>query len=224
MLELLTADQNLPFSVSLAVMLGMALLEGISTLLGAGVSHLLDALLPDLDLDPQLSGMEGQGTSSLSRLLGWLRIGQVPALILLVIFLTAFGLTGLAIQSLARASIGSFLPAGLASLPALALAIPAVRLFGGALAAILPKDETDAVTEASLVGRIAVITLGTARSGYPAEARTTDTHGTTHYLMVEPDIPGDEFPAGTAVLLVSRSGSLFKAIFNPNPALVDRDT
>jgi len=224
MLQLLSADQNLPFSVSLAIMFGIALMEGVSTLLGAGLSHLIDALIPDLHVDPQLADMDGHGGSSLSRLLGWLRIGQVPALILLVVFLTAFGLAGLALQSLARASLGSFLPAGLASLPALMVAVPAVRLFGGALASVLPKDETDAVTEASLVGRIAIVTLGTAHAGYPAEARTSDTHGTTHYLMVEPDSPSDEFPAGTAVLLVSRSGALFKAIPNPNPALMDRDT
>jgi hypothetical protein len=222
--ELLTADQNLPFSVSLAIMFGMALLEGVSTLLGAGLSHLIDAIIPDLHLDPEPGDLDGHGTSSLSRLLGWLRIGEVPALILLVIFLTAFGLVGLALQSLARASLGSFLPAGLASIPALVISVPAVRLFGGALAAVLPKDETDAVTEASLVGRVAIITLGTARAGYPAEARTTDTHGTTHYLMVEPDTPSDEFPAGTAVLLVSKTGALFKAIPNPNPALMDRKT
>jgi Inner membrane protein YqiJ, N-terminal/Inner membrane protein YqiJ, OB-fold len=221
MLSLLTAQQNLPFSVSLAIMLGIALLEGFSTLLGAGLSHLLETLVPHLDLDLDAGHLDSG--HSLSRLLGWLRIGQVPALILLVVFLTSFGLIGLAIQTLARHSLGSFLPAGLASLLALVLAIPAVRVLGGALGAILPKDETDAVSEASLVGRIATVTLGVARPGYPAEARTTDTRGTTHYLMVEPDAAGQEFPAGTAVLLVSKQGAVFKAIPNPSPALVDRD-
>ena len=217
----------MPFTVALAVMFGIALLEGVTTLFGAALSSLLDSLLPqapgiEVGLETEFDGVQLQSSSALSRLLGWLRFGQVPVLMLLVIFLTAFGLIGLSIQAFTHNTLGFLWPGSLASIPALLLALPAVRLLGGVLARILPRDETYAVPVDSLVGRVATITIGTARLGRPAEARVRDQHGTTHYLMVEPDTEDSTFPAGQQVLLVRRAGSLFKAIDNPNPSLVDR--
>ncbi len=225
MFEFLTASANMPFTVALAVMLGIALLEGIATLFGAGISAVLDSLLPDLDLDfnADLAGPDVQSPPALSRLLGWLRVGQVPVIMLLVIFLTSFGLIGLALQSFVNNLTGTLLPGGIALVPALLLAVPLVRVFGGLLGRILSKDETDAVSEDSLVGQIATVTLGTATKGSPAEAKVKDTRGTTHYIMVEPDVDGEALSAGFAVLLVRRTGAVFTAIGNPNPALVDSE-
>lgn len=230
MFAFLTADQNLPFSIALMVMLGIAVLEGITALFGAALSNLIDALLPempdaditlDTDLGSGVDGVEVQSPNALSRVLGWLRIGQVPVLMLLVIFLTAFGLIGLGLQSFTQNTLGFLWPASLAAIAALIPSLPLMRLLGGLLAHILPKDETDAVSVDTLVGRVATITIGTARQGRPAEARVRDTHGTTHYLMVEPDDPGQAFDAGAQVLLVKHTGSVFKAIANPKPSLVD---
>jgi len=225
MLEFITADGNTPFAVALGVLFGIALLEGITTLLGMGLSSLLDSLLPDLDLNPDIdtTAPDYPSGNGLTRLLGWLRIGQVPALILLVILLTGFGLIGLTIQSFAQSLSGRLLPGAVASIPALLLALPLVRLLGGVLARLLPKDETDAVSLDVLVGRVGVITLGKACRGSPAEARVTDIRGTTQYVMVEPDSEDGEFPAGTRVLLVRRVGAVFKAIVNPSPSLVDKE-
>ncbi len=223
MFEFLTADENMPFTVSLTVMFGMAILEGVTALFGAALSSLLDSLLPSLDLDVDadidLDGPEVQTPNALSRLLGWLRVGQVPLLMLLVIFLTGFGLIGLGLQSVWHNATGTLLPGAMASAPALLLALPVVRMLGGALGRIMPKDETDAVSEESLLGRIATITLGTARQGTAAEAKVRDVHGRTHYVMVEPDAGESPLPAGTEVLLVQRRGAVFVAIRNPNPAL-----
>ena len=229
MLQFITASQNMPFTVSLAVMLGIAVLEGVMTLMGAGLSGFLDSLLPeiDADVDVDLGSDSSMGASEvpavtpLSKLLGWLRVGKVPVLILLVIFLTGFGLLGLTIQSFVHNTAGFFLPGLVASGIAFFLALPVVRVFGGAISAIMPKDETDAVAEKSLIGRIAVITIGTARKGSPAEAKVKDQHGLTHYVMVEPDLEDDTFASGTAVLLIKQEGSVFKAIENTNPALID---
>jgi hypothetical protein len=224
MLEFLTADGNQPFTVALAVMLIIAVIEGVTSLLGAGLSELIDALLPDMDLDVDvdLDAAEGVASgNSLSRLLGWLRIGQVPVLILLVVFLTAFGLIGLGIQSFSQGALGFLFPGWIASIPALFLSLPVVRVLGGGLAKIMPKDETDAVSEASFVGRVAVITLGNARRGYPAEARLKDEHGQLHYVMVEPDSDAEELEQGTTVLLVKQESSVFRAIRNTSDALID---
>lgn len=221
MFEFLTADQNMPFTVALAVMFGIAILEGLMTILGAGLSSIIESLMPDIDMDVDLSGPEVQSPSPLSRLLGWLRIGQVPVLMLLVIFLTSFGLIGIAIQSFANQTFGALLPAWLASVPAVLLSLPVVRVMGGILSAVMPKDETEAVSADTFVGRVATITLGTSKAGHPAEARMSDVHGTSHYIMVEPDNEAESFNKGDEVLLVRQSGSVFKVIENNNPSLVD---
>ena len=229
MMEFLTASQNMPFTVALAVMLGIALLEGVASLLGAGISGFLDTLLPETDADvdvdmgadSNLGASEVPAATPLSKLLGWLRVGKVPILVLLVIFLTGFGLIGLTIQSVLNNTMGFMLPGIVASGIAVVLALPVVRVFGGAIAWIIPKDETDAVSEKSLIGRIAVITLGTAKKGSAAEAKVKDQHGTTHYIMVEPDLADVSFSSGEAVLVIKQEGSVFKVIENTNPSLVD---
>lgn len=221
MFDFLTASQNMPFTVALAVMLGMALLEGVASLLGAGISSFIDSLLPDFDINLELDTGDVPTVTPLSRLLGWLRFGQVPALILLVIFLTSFGLIGLGIQSFVNNLTGALLPGLMASAGALFLALPVVRTFGGAIARIIPKDETDAVEEKSLLGRVAVITLGSAKKGSSAEAKVKDKHGLTHYVMVEPDQDDAVYTSGTAVLLVKQDGSVFRVIENTNSSLVD---
>ena len=229
MIQFILADQNLPFAVALTLMLLIALLEGVMTILGMGLSSLLDSLMPemdidmdvdiDADLDADIDGADFQASSPLTRVLSWLRIGQVPVLVLLVIFLTAFGLLGLGIQSAATRISGYFLPVLPAMAGALALALPLVRLLGGLLARIMPKDETEAVAEKSFIGLVAVITTGKARSGSPAQGRLNDRYGQSHYVMIEPDEAQDEFPQGTQVLLVSRQGATFRAIRNTSAAL-----
>lgn len=223
MFEFLLATENLPFTIALAVMFGIACLEGVTALLGFALSGVLDALLPDFDFEVDLYS-ELESPSPFSRMLGWLRVGKVPILMLLIVFLTGFGLIGIALQLFIDSCFGFLLPNWLMSIPAVLLALPVVRIFGGVLNYIMPNDETDAVSVDSLVGRVATITLGTAAWESPAEARVQDIHGMTHYVMVEPDVEGENFIAPSAVLLVRNAGAVFKVIANPNAALVDSET
>lgn len=226
MIELVTANQNMPFAVALAVMLGIAILEGVASLLGTGISSFLDSLLPDTDFDIDVhadinvEGAEIPSIAPFTHFLGWLRIGQVPILVLLVLFLTSFGLIGLVMQSIIESTLGFLLPGIIASVIAFILSLPAVHILGGGLKVIMPKDETDAVAEESLTGRVAVITLGTAKKGKAAEAKVKDQHGLTHYVMVEPDEEDATFTAHQAVLLVKKEGPVFKAIENRHSSLV----
>ena len=85
---------------------------------------------------------------------------------------------------------------------------------------IMPKDETTAVSQESLIGRIGTVVLGEARAGSAAQVRVKDVYGQQHYVMAEPD--SDEvLKQGDAVLLVSLEGNTFKAILNPSGSLVD---
>ncbi|MEX2673689.1 MAG: YqiJ family protein [Phycisphaeraceae bacterium] len=223
----LTAE-NIPFMISLGAMVMLGLLEGVTAVLGLGVSSFLDSLLPEVDVDVDV-GLEpgdfdlGDVSSHgpITKLLGWLRIGRVPVLILLVVYLFAFGFIGLFFQAAMVATFQAPLPAWLAVWPVFVAAIYFVHVTGGVLAKVIPKDETEAVSESKFVGRVACITLGTARMGNPAQARLKDSFGLSHYVMVEPDDAETSFEQGTNVLLIGREGAVFRAIDNPNEALVD---
>lgn len=227
MFEFIFAGENLPFAVSIILMLLMALFEVVGLLLGAGLSQVMDSLVPDLDLDLDMDldvdAPDFQAPSIFHALLGWLRVGQIPAFALLVAFLTIYGLTGYGVQMVFSQLFGTLLPAVIAGLVVFFLSLPLVRICGGALAKVIPKDETYAVSEDSFIGRAAVITLGKAIKGKPASARLQDHYGTTHYVMVEPDQENEEFTQGDQVLLISRSGSLFKAIRNTKEVLLDEN-
>ena len=216
MLDLLSSGANAPFTVALIVMFAIAIAELVALLLGFGLSEAVDALLPDIDIDV---GVNADAGSAFTRLLGWLHIGKVPLLMILIVFLTAFGLIGLVLQSFAKGVTGYYMSAWFAVVPTMILAMPVVRVGAGALAFILPSDETDAVSADTFIGRTATITLGEARSGSPAEAKLTDEHGYTHYIMVEPDREDVFFRQGTTVLVTENLGAVFKGIVSDSPGL-----
>jgi hypothetical protein len=222
-MALLLESQNLPFTVALAIMIIIAVMEGTSLVLGVGLTHVLDKMIPSIDFNgpetPELTN-----TSGMTKFLGWLRIGKVPILVTFILFLTAFGILGLILQSLVHGMTGSLLPGLVASVPVFLITLPILRVSHGVVAKVIPKDETYAVSEATFIGRVAVITGGTATDSRGAEARLKDEFGKEHYVMVKPDNEGETFPPGTSVLLVARNGIFFRAIHNPNPNLIDTST
>ena len=218
MVQFLLAPENFPFAVALAVMIAIAAIEVIGLMLGGSASDALQSLTGG-NADGLTTTLPDESPGTLATLLSWLRFKQVPMLVLLVIFLSAFGLLGLTVQSVAQAVLGQPLPAWLASVPAFMLSLPAVRGLGGFAARWMPREETDAVSSDSLVGLVATIVLGTARQGHAAEAKLRDSKGQTHFIMVEPDMQGVSFAQGTQVILVRKSGSRFLVIENSHEQL-----
>lgn len=208
-MNLFTAAETAPFGVGLALIVGIALLEGLGMLLTLSPSNMLDHWVPEID-----------GDTGLDRLLGWLHLGRVPSLVLMLLFLAGFTLFGYALQMVARGLFGSFLPGWIAALLAVPAGMVTVRGLGALIAHIIPRDETSAVSEQSLVGRVAVISGGTARRGLAAQARVRDAHGRTHYVMVEPDLDDQTFGEGTPVLVVRKAGPFYRCIANPHPDLI----
>lgn len=223
MFELILAPQNSPFTIALAIMLFITIMELITASMGFGLGDMLDSMLPEIDMGADLElDLDGaDGGDSLVKILSWFRIGEVPILMLFIVFLTGFGLSGLALQYMLSISIGILLPASLASLVAIFCALPVVRFCGGILGKYMPQDETYAVSEDTYIGQIATITMGESRPGKPAQARLTDIHGQTHYIMIEPDLPDKHFPQGGSVLIVRRDGAIYRAIQNTSSALTD---
>ena len=189
MLEIIAAPANLPFSVALLLMLMIGAVEALG--LGASAAHL------DIDSD-----LDGGGD-----LLGWLGVGRVPLLMLLVLFLAFFGLVGLAIQQFAGP-----LTLWIAAPAAAAAALPLTGLGARGLGRIMPGDETTAISLDSLIGRRGTITIGTARRGSPAQARVRDMYGQVHYVMVEPYDDNQAIGEGEGVRLDRRDGNIFIAL------------
>ena len=209
---------NLPFAVALTIVFILGAIEGVDMLIGAGIFGFLDGLLPDIDIDTDLDldGPDISATSPVSQFLSWLRLGNVPVIFSLIIFLISFGLVGIGMQNIIFSIIGTRLPSTVAVMPALLLSLPLLRVGNNVLAFILPHDETSAISIDEFVGRTATITIGTARFGYPAQARLKDQHGQTHYLLVAPDNREDVFITGDELLIVRHEDNTFYGIPAPS--------
>lgn len=220
MLDLISAPQNFIFGVAIMLMLLLFILELIAFMIGGG-NDWVDGFLPDSLTETHAEiGIDKVDTGIAIRFLSWLYVGKVPLLMLLVLFLAIFGLTGFLVQSLVFSVIGAYLPTLVAALVVWFLSLPVLRLSAKGLYKILPKDETSAIEISKLVGRVGVIVLGNATSDKSAQVKVKDGYGQTHYVMAFSDT-NDVLQQGETVLLVSQMGVNFKAIKNVNGALVD---
>ena len=203
----LFSPDNVPFIAALVLMLLIGVVEALG--LGGGL-----AMVDGID------GLDGDVNVETPSLLSWINVGRLPLLMLVVVFLFGFGMTGLIGQRLVAAILGQPGPWFLAAPLAFAVALPVTRVFGRGVARIMPRDETTAVSRDSLVGRVAVIVTGEAAQASAAQARVRDEHGQVHYVMVEPDNPADVFKQGS-VLLVRHAGAKYFAIHNTSVSLRD---
>ena len=209
---MLFAAETWPFTVATFLMLLIAIVEGIAMVVGANLSEALQSVLPD-----PWDDIHGP----FDKLLGWLHVGRVPLLVLLVLFLAGFAIAGFAINMVAHRFFGIWVPALISAPAAVFAALPMVRILGAGLARLIPHDQTYAVSFESLIGRVATVVSGTARPGYPAQARVPNEHGQNLYVMVEPDAEGMTFQSGARILLTKQiSGSRFAGVVNPWPDLI----
>ncbi len=207
MTNLFTAPENLLFVVALGFVVLLAMVEMLALVIGHSASHWLDGLLPDgIDLHG-----DADAGSLFDKLLGWMHFGKVPSLIIAILFLLGFGMIGIGIQAVARSLVGDFLPGWIAAGTALPLSLPFVRSTAGFIGRLLPRDETQVIKRQHILGRIATIVIGEARTGSPAQAKLRDEFRTTQYFMVEPNQPGDVFRQGEQVVVVALAGTVFRA-------------
>lgn len=197
MVESFLLPENMPFSVAIALML----LLGIVQVFGLG-----DAIDGDAGIDTPGSLTIDAGLLSL------MGLRRLPFLMWAMLLLTSFGLIGLAGQQAFAWLTGHTLSAWLAGPIAALAAVPVTGALARPLAAIMPRDETTAIDLVALIGREAEIVIGRAAKGSPARARVVDHFGQTHYVMVEPDNNGQTFGEGERILLVRQEGENFRAI------------
>lgn len=199
-----------PFTLAFMIFGLLAAIEIAGLVFGVTVSDLIDGALPDI---------EAGGGDGFMSALSWLHVGKAPLMIVLATLLAAFAVIGVTLQGVIAGLFGAPLPGFAAGALAFVAALPATRVICGGLAKVLPREETDAVSAESFVGRIAEIIRGEARAGAPAEAKLPDARGQTHYILVEPDAAGEVFRQGTEVLIIERRGAIYRAARNETPSL-----
>lgn len=227
MFNMFLTAEYLPFTIALCLLFGLMLMELVFALLGGTLLAMgadvdgpdIDIDAPDLaDLDIDFDGLDVEaadvelpsfeevdspdGASGASGPAAWLGFGKMPALIWLGSMFMAFGAAGVALQSLITGILGSPLAAGIVAVPAGAFAIWFTRGFGAMFARLLPKSETESVSERHLGRRTGVVTQGTAARGRPAEVRVTDRFGNIHHLRAEPLNEKTTIAQGTEVLVL----------------------
>lgn len=186
------------------------ILEVASFMIG-GITGWADTLLPE--------GIDTSDTGIVIGFLNWLYVGRVPLLMLLIIFLTVFGVFGLTLQYIIYIVTNQLLPSLIAVPIVLMGLLPVIRWLAKWLYKILPQDETTAIHSDELVGRVGTIVIGTATTQQAAQAKVKDLHGQTHCVMVIAD--DEPLTQGQSVLLIAKESAQFRAISNPNALLTD---
>ena len=216
LLDALTWNESLPFTIALTVMVTITVLEGAATLIGLSMSMALTEMLDFDAVDADLSGEVGGG-GMLSSTLSWLRIGRVPVLISFIVALTLFGLAGVIGQAIMAKLTGHPVNAWIAALVTLFAILPALRAINGWVARLMPDDETEVVSRASFVGHTGEVTLGPVTHSQIGQCRIRDRNGQTQHLMIEPDIKSDTFQIGEKILLVRETGARWRVIAAGRP-------
>lgn len=202
-MHLFLAPECAPFAIAAMILIGLTVIEILSLLLGFSLSELIGK--------PHFEGHDGV----LAGLLSWINIGGVPLLILIMLVLGIFAVTGFAIQAVAD-MVWAPLPAIVAAAPALLVTIPLVRRSTRAIARIVPRDETYAVDTADLVGRTGIVSIGPLDQGLPGRVSVKDVHGNWHQLRACAAKGEGPLAIGAKVLLVDRKADIFIAVSAPS--------
>lgn len=207
MIEFLLLTENSTYLTALMIVLGLGVIEGVGLLIGLSAMSVLDDLFNfDVDTDATVN-MEGGATA----LLGWLCLDKLPVLVWLVLVLTSFGLSGLTLNFVSGLTLGGFIPSLIGIPVAITSAALITSRFGRVLAKVMPKNESSAITQDSFTGRLAMITVGTAKVGQPAEAVFKDNYEQKHYVMVEPLREEESFNQGEQVVLMDKGETFWTA-------------
>ncbi|NTE58981.1 YqiJ family protein [Agrobacterium tumefaciens] len=196
-----------PFWIALLTVAGLGIVELVSVLLGVSASGLLDDSFSYHAPGDTEAGLLGSWMS-------WLNAGGVPLLVLTVILLSVFAVTGFFIQGVASTVLLGPLPLPLAVTGAVAAAIPATRSLSLAVAKVIPRDETNALEQADFLGLTGVVTIGPLDQGKPGTVRVKDRHDNIHFLRAQA-ASGHTIDTGAQVLIVDGADGLFQAIPAP---------
>ncbi|AYG60077.1 OB-fold-containig protein [Rhizobium jaguaris] len=209
-MHLFFAPECGPFAIAAMILVGLTAIEILSMLLGFSLSELIGK--------PHFESHDG----FVAGLLSWINVGGVPLLILIMLVLGTFAVTGFAIQAVADIAWAP-LPAIVAVPPAALLAIPLVRGSTRTVARLVPRDETYAVDAGDFVGCTAEVTIGPLDQGLPGRVCVKDAHGNWHQLRAGAAKGEGPLAVGSKVLLVDRKADIFIAVPAPSDLIGSDD-
>jgi hypothetical protein len=200
---LLTSDVR-PFAIAAAIMIVLGGIELLTMLVGFSISEAVGhGISVDADSHDGIGG-----------LFLWFNAGRLPLLILLILALGVFSIEGFLLQGIAH-MLGGTLPVSIAAIAAVAGSIPAVRIASRAVARVIPRDETYAVSEADFVGKVGEVSVGPLDQGLPGRVRLKDVFGNWHTVSARAAASSSPLAVGSSVLLVDRDNKSFIAISAP---------
>ena len=204
MTDILLAPDVRPFAVAAAIMLALGGIELLAMLVGFSIGELFGKeVAVDVDSGDWLGG-----------LFLWVNAGRLPLLILIVLALGVFAIAGFFLQGLAHGA-GFSIPPLIASLAAVVLSVPAIRVTSRGIARIIPRDETYVIDNDDFVCHVAEVCVGPLDQGLPGRVRLKDVFGNWHTLVARAGPGSAPLPVGASVLLVDRDKKSFIAITAP---------
>ncbi|MGR4843410.1 OB-fold-containig protein [Rhizobium sp. LARHSG275] len=210
-MELLFSPECAPFAIAATILVGLTAIEMLAMVMGFSMTEFLGK--------PEVHGHDG-----ILAYLSWLNLGGVPLLILMMLTLGLFAMTGFALQAVANA-FWAPLPSLIAVIPAALATIPMVRASSRTVARVVPHDETYAVDLDALLGRTAEVSIGPLDQGLPGRVRVKDQHGNWHVLRARAAKGEGPLAIGASVLLVDHKANVFIAIPAPvDPADADNQS
>jgi hypothetical protein len=202
--DILLAPDVRPFAVAAAIMVALGGIELLAMLVGFSIGELFGKeVAVDVDSGDGLGG-----------LFLWVNAGRLPLLILIVLALGVFSITGFFLQGLAHGA-GMSIPVLIAAIAAAGFSLPVIRVTSRGIARIIPRDETYAVDDADFIGHVAEVSVGPLDQGLPGRVRLKDVFGNWHTLVARAGPESMPLPVGASVLLVDRDAKSFIAISAP---------
>ncbi|KFZ36441.1 hypothetical protein HR45_16630 [Shewanella mangrovi] len=191
MLEFILSHDNLPYFVCGVVVVMLGVIEMFARLAGASLVFVLD------EPEPNLSTAEPSNPIT-----QWLYLDRLPVLLWCVMALSLFALLGFATNLMCYLLRAHTLPQSISVWLVFPLTGLACHWLGSR--SWWRYDRMMKDSDVDLSGSVAVMTLGTAKPGVPAEALVKDPDNHRHYVMVEPREGESVFVPGTWVVLLSR--------------------
>ena len=211
--DILLAPDVRPFAISAAIMVTLGGIELLTMIVGFSISELIGKDF----------ALETESHSAIGGLFLWINAGRLPLLILMILALGVFAISGFLLQAIAH-SVGTAVPVTLAALAALAISLPAIRVTSRSIARIIPRDETYVVDEADFVGHVGEVSIGPLDQGLPGKVRLKDVFGNWHSVAARASPESTPLPVGASVLLVDRDARSFIAISAPADLITQQQT
>ena len=202
--DILLAPDVRPFAVAAGIMVALGGIELLATLVGFSIGELFGKEV----------AVEADSGNGLGGLFLWINAGRLPLLVLIILALGVFAITGFFLQGLAHGA-GLSIPVPIAAIAAAGFSLPVIRLTSRGIARIIPRDETYAVDQADFIGHVAEVSVGPLDQGLPGRVRLKDVFGNWHTVSARASHDSPNLAVGVSVLLVDRDSRGFIAIAAP---------